>query len=494
MVLPKGEMPPWAKDIQAFWNQVEKAEKRVNSTVARQFEIALPHELTDEQRLALTQEITENLVNRFGFGAMASIHKAEKDNKNEHVHILVSTRKITKDGFTEKTRELDMRGEAVEEVRKMVADTMNKHLEKAGIDARVDHRTLESQLQEAMEQQDIRKIIELDREPLPHVYRGKNQQKYEEKRQQAIERNQKRREKNIRQFISASAEDAQTRNQIIKQLKAKEGNTEEQIQSALKAYDQLCELVNNKGSSQALSKSLNQLDPLEKSIFFDLHKDSIRLPSDKIEKIQQLKERTLHEMEKLTALQTDTSQHLQAHKAEGQKEAGLLKWLVSEAQANGIRFEVKDQKPAAPEPFKPNAVLSGIENLISKVESRRATDPILTTSQEHQHLQQAKHQAASLPPPARAFVGNNLMGRVADAARSVRELEGQLRSCQPAQRATLLGRIRAADAELAAANRALDDAKAQALAEAARSMEQSRKLAPSFIPQTMANIHAKDSS
>ncbi|WP_350562900.1 MobA/MobL family protein, partial [Psychrobacter sp. CAL346-MNA-CIBAN-0220] len=34
--------PSWATDRQQLWNEVEKAEKRKNSTIAREFEVALP--------------------------------------------------------------------------------------------------------------------------------------------------------------------------------------------------------------------------------------------------------------------------------------------------------------------------------------------------------------------------------------------------------------------------------------------------------------------
>ncbi|ROH89534.1 hypothetical protein ED208_10405 [Stagnimonas aquatica] len=494
MFFPKGEMPAWCKDLQAFWNEAEKAETRVNSTVAREFLIALPHEMDDQQRLALTQEITRNLVDRFGFAAMVSIHHPDKDDKNEHVHILTTTRKLEKTGFTAKVRELDMRSKAVEEVREMVANTINKHLEKGGYEARVDHRTLEAQLEEATEKQDIKKIIELDREPVPHVFRGKNQQKYEEKRQKVIEKNQKRYEKNIRQFLVATAEDAQNRSNIIQQLKAKQDKTEEQIKTAIKAYDYLSELVQTKGASKALQLDLAFLSPLEKSIFFDVNFSHNRLPPDKLEKVQVLKERTLNEAEKLTVIQQDTSQHLKTHKAEGQKEAGLLHWLTHQAKENGIRFELKDQKPFVPEPFKPNGVLSGIENLISKMEHRKTIEPMFQTDFEHCNIQQAKHQAASLPPSARAMVGNNLMARLASAASSVRALEGQLRTCKPEQRAELLGRIREADKELQAANRALDEAKSNALAAAAQEAEQARQMTArtSFIPELTLKLDAKD--
>ena len=41
-LLPPGA-PDWANDKQRLWNEVEAAEKRVNSQVAREYELALPH-------------------------------------------------------------------------------------------------------------------------------------------------------------------------------------------------------------------------------------------------------------------------------------------------------------------------------------------------------------------------------------------------------------------------------------------------------------------
>ena len=45
----------WARDRQALWNEAERAENRSNSRVAREYEIALPHELDRGQRLELVR-------------------------------------------------------------------------------------------------------------------------------------------------------------------------------------------------------------------------------------------------------------------------------------------------------------------------------------------------------------------------------------------------------------------------------------------------------
>ncbi|WP_217539573.1 MobA/MobL family protein, partial [Stenotrophomonas sp. GbtcB23] len=84
----------------------------------------------------------------------ASIHSpGTRDGRNFHVHILATTRRMTPDGFGDKTRELDGGSSGrseVEWVRATVAELTNAHLALAGIDARVDHRRLEVQAENAM--------------------------------------------------------------------------------------------------------------------------------------------------------------------------------------------------------------------------------------------------------------------------------------------------------------------------------------------------------
>src|SRR5476651_966748 len=46
----------WARDRQALWNAAEIAEKRKDSRVAREYELAIPHELDAVQRRELVRE------------------------------------------------------------------------------------------------------------------------------------------------------------------------------------------------------------------------------------------------------------------------------------------------------------------------------------------------------------------------------------------------------------------------------------------------------
>lgn len=149
LFLPAGA-PEWATDRAELWNAAEVSEKRKNSTVAREFEVALPAELSADQRRDLAHNFTKVLVKKYGFAADCAIHLPGKggDSKNHHAHILCSTRKLTAEGFTAKTRELDDRATGaaqVVECRELFANMTNAALERAGHIERVDHRSLEAQ-------------------------------------------------------------------------------------------------------------------------------------------------------------------------------------------------------------------------------------------------------------------------------------------------------------------------------------------------------------
>lgn len=126
-----------------LWNMAEKAENRKNSTVAREFEYAIPHELDAKQRVALVRQISREIVERHKCALDFSMHRPhEKESLNYHAHILMTTRRLTKDGLGEKTRELDdKKSGEVEYWRERIATITNEHLARAKVDARVDHRS-----------------------------------------------------------------------------------------------------------------------------------------------------------------------------------------------------------------------------------------------------------------------------------------------------------------------------------------------------------------
>lgn len=159
LVLPL-DAPAWAYDRAAMWNAAEQAETRKNSTVGREFEVALPEELTAADRARLAHDFAHELVARHGCAVDVAIHAPGRggDNRNHHAHILLTTRRLRPDGFAEKTRELDDQKtgkQLVAHWRERFASLQNERLREAGIDARVDHRTLKAQ--------------GIHREPMPHL-------------------------------------------------------------------------------------------------------------------------------------------------------------------------------------------------------------------------------------------------------------------------------------------------------------------------------------
>lgn len=136
---PEGA-PDWINNRQELWARAESTETRKNSTVAREFEIAIPANLTEAIRLELVRKFCIELVERHRFALDVSIHlpsrmqpKESEDQRNYHAHILTTTRRISHDGFTEKCRELDdQKSGEVQHWRKRWEVLVNSALEQAG--------------------------------------------------------------------------------------------------------------------------------------------------------------------------------------------------------------------------------------------------------------------------------------------------------------------------------------------------------------------------
>jgi len=135
-------------DRNQLWNFAEQSETRKNSTVAREYELALPAELTAEHQKALALNFARHLVTSYGVVADVAVHAPARggDQRNHHAHILTTTRQVTPEGFGAKTRVLDDRktGE-VERIREAWAELTNQALARAGLDTRVSHKSLEAQ-------------------------------------------------------------------------------------------------------------------------------------------------------------------------------------------------------------------------------------------------------------------------------------------------------------------------------------------------------------
>jgi len=169
LVVP-ADAPAWANNRAALWNAAEQAETRKNSTVAREYEIALPAELSAEARRELALGLAREISERHGVAVDVAIHAPgrEGDQRNHHAHVLTSTRKLEAGGFTTKTRVLDSAktgGVEIEQMRGLWAELQNRALERVGEVERVDHRSLEKQRETALDRGDKLTAEELDRDP-----------------------------------------------------------------------------------------------------------------------------------------------------------------------------------------------------------------------------------------------------------------------------------------------------------------------------------------
>ena len=144
----------WALDRSALWNAAEDSEKRKDARVAREFEIALPHELSAGQRLALTREFAQGLADKHGTAVDFAIHAphGETDERNFHAHLMMTTRALTPDSLGDKTnleREnkwlagqgLPLTQVQLVEIRQAWEQVANVHLARAGLEQKIDSRS-----------------------------------------------------------------------------------------------------------------------------------------------------------------------------------------------------------------------------------------------------------------------------------------------------------------------------------------------------------------
>ncbi|MBX9697069.1 MAG: AAA family ATPase, partial [Alphaproteobacteria bacterium] len=147
VMLPEGAHEKF-KSSKVLWNAVEHFEKRSNSQLCKELVLALPDnaEISFEDRIELTRRfIDQNFVSK-GVAVQMDIHAPHEGDKNWHAHLLVTTRRFSKDGMTfhtHKARDLDpeVRGGLVVEADlwgEIWKDLQNNYFKEKGLDLRVD--------------------------------------------------------------------------------------------------------------------------------------------------------------------------------------------------------------------------------------------------------------------------------------------------------------------------------------------------------------------
>lgn len=163
-ILTPPQAPEWMKDREKLWNGVEAFEKRKDAQLAREFNFALPRELTLEQNIVLVREFVQKEFVDKGMVADIAVHndKTPSGETQPHVHVMLTMREVTSEGFGQKVREWNAK-ENLMVWREAWADYTNRHLALNGHDLRIDHRTLKEQEIDLEPQHKIGSAVAQDR-------------------------------------------------------------------------------------------------------------------------------------------------------------------------------------------------------------------------------------------------------------------------------------------------------------------------------------------
>lgn len=153
-------MPASAAEAQAWMNR-EEAASRANARVADRIMVAIPRELSREQRANLVRDFVSTMTDdRVPW--LFAIHQDGSDAHNPHAHIIVRDAEIGTGKrilrFSDSARDrakLGLEPKPVEFVRRLWEERANAALDRAGFDVRIDRRTLAAQ--------------GIDREPQIHI-------------------------------------------------------------------------------------------------------------------------------------------------------------------------------------------------------------------------------------------------------------------------------------------------------------------------------------
>lgn len=145
ILLPE-QAPEWMCDREKLWNFVEASEKRKDAQLAREFNFALPRELTIEQNIALAKAfVIQEFVSR-GMVADLCVHndKMPDGEMQPHAHVMLTLREVNSEGFGQKVREWNAKQNLLD-WREAWGSVANQHLFLHEHDIKIDHRTLEAQ-------------------------------------------------------------------------------------------------------------------------------------------------------------------------------------------------------------------------------------------------------------------------------------------------------------------------------------------------------------
>lgn len=182
----------------ALWNEVERVERQNNGQTARYFDVAIPVELSNDDKKKLVAEYCQkNFVDK---GMIADVAFHDFDGKNPHAHVMLTLKTIGPEGFGKKDRSWNDK-KMVVQWRESWATMSNSYLEAAGSEERIDHRSLRTQCADALAQAEeafsaeekafwLAKATETNRPAMQRVHRANwNDKEFQEQR--AVEQAQR---------------------------------------------------------------------------------------------------------------------------------------------------------------------------------------------------------------------------------------------------------------------------------------------------------------
>jgi Ti-type conjugative transfer relaxase TraA len=149
VMAPEGSPERW-QDREVLWNEVELGEKRKDAQLAREIEFSIPREMNQAEGVALARDFVQSEFVDRGMVADLNVHwdMGADGLAKPHAHVMLSMREVSGQGedaaFGQKARDWNSR-EMLDGWRERWAGHVNERLAELGIDAQVDHRTLQAQ-------------------------------------------------------------------------------------------------------------------------------------------------------------------------------------------------------------------------------------------------------------------------------------------------------------------------------------------------------------
>jgi ATP-dependent exoDNAse (exonuclease V) alpha subunit len=150
-ILAPDDAPEWALNREHLWNRVETIEKRKDAQLARELELALPHQLSGKEKTIMVETFIREQLIPLGMIVDYAIHAPNRkgDERNWHAHLLTTLRPVAGGDLSPLKDREACRPEKILQWRRAWAEIQNRTFERLNVRdqngeiLRVDHRSFE---------------------------------------------------------------------------------------------------------------------------------------------------------------------------------------------------------------------------------------------------------------------------------------------------------------------------------------------------------------